>query len=173
MKLKVIVASMLITLSLSALSLGEVPKNVSIDGENGGMVLDGSKWQSSTIKDKVFVMFYVDPDEKDVNEHYSQALKVEKEAKRLSFQSIAIINLAATWKPNFVIESILKDKQEEFPNTIYVKDRASVLVNEWEIADDSSNILIFSQNGELLFYKEGAMSEEDIAKSFKIIKDNS
>ncbi len=173
MKLKVIVTSILITLSLSALSVGEVPKSVSIEGENGGMVIDGSEWKSSTIKDKVFVMFYVDPDEKDINEHYSQALKAEKDAKRLSFQSIAIINLAATWKPNFVIESILKDKQEEFPNTIYVKDKASVLVNEWEIADDSSNILIFSQDGKLLFYKAGAMSEEDITNSFKIIKDNS
>ena len=173
MKFKVAVISIFMTLSLSALSLGEIPKSVSIEGENGGMVLDGSEWQSSMIKDKVFVMFYVDPDEKDVNEHYSKALKAEKEASGLTFQSIAVINLAATWKPNFVIESILKDKQEEFPTTIYVKDKASVLVKEWDIDDDASNILIFSSEGKLLFYKSGAMSEEDIAKSYQIIKDNS
>ena len=173
MKLKALLISTIMTLSLSALTIGEVPKEASISGEDGGMVVDGSLWSSSTIKDKVTVMFYVDPDEKDVNEHYSQALKVEKEAKRLSFQSIAVINLAATWKPNFVIESILKDKQEEFPNTIYVKDKNSVLVNEWEIADDSSNILIFSRDGRVLFYKAGAMSEEEIQKTFKIIKENS
>jgi len=173
MKLKAILLSSLMAMSLSALSVGEIPKEVSISEDNGGMVVDGSLWNSSTIKDKVFVMFYVDPDEKDVNEHYSQALKVEKEAKRLSFQSIAIVNLAATWKPNFVIESILKSKQEEFPNTIYVKDKASVLVKEWEIDDDASNIIIFSKEGKVLFYKSGAMSPEDIEKSFKLIKDNS
>ena len=173
MKLKVAILSTLMALSLSALTVGEVPKESSISGENGGMVLDGSEWNSSSIRGKVFVMFYVDPDEKDVNEHYSQALKAEKEAKNLTFQSIAIVNLAATWKPNFVIESILKDKQEEFPTTIYVKDKASVLVKEWEIADDASNIIIFSKEGKVLFYKSGAMSPEDIQNSFNIIKDNS
>lgn len=173
MKLKLLLVSLLATLSLNAATIGEVPKSVTISNENGGYVEDGSAWNSSSIKDKVYVMFYVDPDEKDVNEHYSAALKAEKEASRLSFQSIAVINLAATWKPNFVIEKILKSKQEEFPNTIYVKDKSSVLVKEWQIADDASNILIFAKDGTLLFYKSGAMSESDIKKSFQIIKENS
>ena len=173
MKLKLLLISLLATLNLSAVTVGEIPKNVTIEEDNGGYVEDGSSWNSSRIKDKVYVMFYVDPDEKDVNEHYSAALKAEKKAKRLSFQSIAVINLAATWKPNFVIEKILKGKQEEFPDTIYIKDKKSVLVNEWEIADDSSNILIFSKKGTLLFYKTGAMSDSDIKESLKIIKENS
>ena len=173
MKLKLLLVALLATLNLNAATIGETPKPAEISGDNGGYVEDGSAWNSQSIKDKVFVMFYVDPDEKDVNEHYSAALKAEKEAKRLSFQSIAVINLAATWKPNFVIEKILKGKQEKFPDTIYVKDKKSVLVNEWEIADDSSNILVFDKSGTLLFYKAGKMSDEDIANSFKIIKENS
>jgi predicted transcriptional regulator len=80
--------------------------------------------------------------------------------------------MAATWKPNFVIEEILASKQEEFPNSIYVKDKAKVLVNEWDIKDDASNILIFDKTGKLLFYKSGAMSEEDMKKSFEIIEAN-
>ncbi len=173
MKLKLLLISLLATLNLSAATVGEIPKNTTISGDNGGFVEDGSAWNSSSIKDQVYVMFYVDPDEKDVNEHYSAVLKEEKKAKRLSFQSIAVINLAATWKPNFVIEKILKGKQEEFPKTIYVKDKNSILVKEWSIDDDASNILIFSKNGTLLFYKSGAMSEDDIQESLKIIKDNS
>ncbi|MEA1982640.1 MAG: YtfJ family protein [Campylobacterota bacterium] len=173
MKLKLLLISLLTILNLNAATVGEVPKQTEISGDNGGYVEDGSAWDSSSIKDKVYVMFYVDPDEKDVNKHYSSVLKVEKEAKRVNFQSIAIINLAATWKPNFIIEKLLKSKQEEFPNTIYVKDKNSVLVNEWEIEDDASNILIFSKNGTLLFYKSGAMSDSDIEKSLKIIKENS
>jgi len=173
MKRKLLLAALLATLNLNAATLGAVPKTTEISGDNGGYVADGSAWSSSSIKDKVYVMFYVDPDEKDVNEHYSQALKAEKEAKRLEFQSIAVINLAATWKPNFVIEKILKGKQKEFPDTIYVKDKKSVLVNAWDIADDSSDILIFNKAGTLLFYKAGKMSDADIKKSFQIIKENS
>jgi predicted transcriptional regulator len=172
MKIKTALLTLLLTLNLTALTVGETPKTVEISTANGGLVEDGSLWSSTTIKDKVFVMFYVDPDEKDVNEHYSQALKKAKDAKELDFQSIAIINLAATWKPNFIIEKILKNKQEEFPNTIYVKDKKSVLVKEWGVADNASNILIFSKDGRLLFYKSGKMNDEDIEKSFAIIKEH-
>ena len=172
MKLKLLLASLLTTLSLSALTVGEIPKSITIEGDNGGNVADDSAWNSSTIKDKVYVMFYVDPDEKSVNEHFSAALKTKEYSKKGDFGSIAIINLAATWKPNFVIEKILKGKQEEFPDTIYVKDKASVIVKEWEVTDDASNILAFDKEGRVLFYKSGKMSDEDMEKIFKIIEAN-
>ena len=171
MKIKTALLSALITLNLSAVTVGEVPSQVIIQNDDGGMVLDGSAWNSSTLQDKVYVMFYVDPDKKDTNSHFSKALK-EKKYDRSNYGSLAVINLAATWKPNFIIESILKDKQEEFPDTIYVKDKNSVLVNEWKVEDDESNILIFSKRGELLFYKSGKMSKEDISNAIKIIEDN-
>ncbi len=171
MKLKILALSALMAFNLSAVTVGEVPSSVVIDGDNGGMVQDGSAWNSSTVSDKVYVMFYVDPDEKDTNNEFSATLK-EKKYDRSNYGSLAVINLAATWKPNFIIESILKDKQEEFPDTIYVKDKNSVLVNEWKIDDDASNILIFSKNGEVLFYKSGKMSEEDISSALQIIEDN-
>lgn len=171
MKLTTTLLTLLVTLNLSALTVGENPKGVSISGDNGGYVEDGAEWSSSSIKDKVYVMFYVDPDEKDTNSHYTKRLK-EKDYDRSVYGSMAIINLAATWKPNFIIESILKSKQEEFPNTIYVKDKNSVLVNEWEVENDASNVLIFSKTGELLFYKSGKMEEEDIINSFNIIDSN-
>ncbi len=172
MKLSVLLFSSLVGISLSALTLGETPKPITIEGDNGGVVRDASAWNSTALKDKVHVLFYVDPDEKDTNEHYSAALKAKEYSKKGAFGSIAIINLAATWKPNFVIESLLKSKQEEFPNTIYVKDKTKVLVKEWGVADDASNILIFSKDGRLLFYKSGAMSDVDIHESFKIIEKN-
>ena len=168
--MKSVLLSMLIVLSGWAINVGEIPKNVSIDGDNGGLVAGGA-WESSMLKDKVYVMFYVDPDEKSVNQHFSKALKAQ-EYDRNNFGSLAIINLAATWKPNFIIEKILKSKQEEFPFTIYAKDKDKVLVKAWDIGDDASNILIFSKNGTLLFYKSGKMEEEDMQKAFSIIQDN-
>ena len=171
MRLKIIILSIFLALNLAAITVGEIPKNITIDNDNGGLVNDGSAWSSSSIKDKVLVMFYVDPDEKDTNSHFSDALKAKK-YDRTNYGSIAIVNLAATWKPNFIIESLLKDKQEKFPDTIYVKDKKSVLVKEWEIADNASNILIFSKSGKLLFYKSGAMSEDDMKKAFGIIENN-
>ena len=171
MKLKTILLASLLTLNLSALTLGEVPKAVTISDDNGGLVKDSSAWNSSSVKNKVFVMFYVDPDEKDLNNEFSAALKAKK-YDRAKYGSLAIINLAATWKPNFVIESILKSKQEEFPDTIYVKDKNSVLVNEWQITDNNSDIIIFSKDGKVIFYKDGKMEASDIQTALKLIEDN-
>ena len=124
------------------------------------------------LKNKVYVMFYVDPDEKDVNEDFSQALKKKEYRKKGNFNSIAVINMAATWKPNFAIEAILKGKQKEFPKTIYVKDKDKILVKKWKLADDASNIVIFSKDGKVLFCKSGKMSENDTQKAFKLIEEN-
>ncbi len=168
--MKKLLLSLLISCNLFAITIGEVPKNITIDGENGGLV-DGSPWNSSSIQGKVYIMFYVDPDEKNTNEHFSKSLKAKKYDTD-NYGSIAVVNLAATWKPNFVIESILSEKQKEFPNTIYIKDKKSVIVNEWDIADNASNILLFSKDSKLLFYKSGKMSEGDMKEIFTLIENN-
>jgi predicted transcriptional regulator len=171
MKLKSILLSLLLSLSLSAITIGQVPIHVTINDDNGGLVKDNSAWDSSSLKDKVLVMFYVDPDEKDLNNDFSAALKAQK-YNRAKFGSIAIINLAASWKPNFAIENALKYKQEEFPHTLYVKDKNRVLVKQWNLADDNSDILIFSKNGQVIFHKDGKMQETDIKNALQLIKDN-
>lgn len=172
MKIKLLLAALLTTLSLQAVTVGEKPKTVTIEGENGGLVSNSGVWNSDTIKGDVYVLFYVDPDEKSVNEDFSKALKAKEYRKKGAFGSIAIVNLAATWKPNFVIEKILNSKQEEFPKTIYVKDKSSVLVKEWGLKDDASNVLIFDKTGKLLFYKSGKLDAADMKKAFSLIEAN-
>ena len=168
--MKAIILSTIFTLTAWAITIGEIPKEISLSGDNGGLVT-GETWQSSSIKDKVYMLIYVDPDEKDVNEHFIQALK-KKEYDKTLFGTMAIINLGATWKPNFIIEKILNSKQEEFPNTIYAKDKNKLLVDEWGLGDDASNILIFSKDAKLLFYKSGRMEDEDMQDAYRIIENN-
>ncbi len=171
MKIKTALVALLATLNLYAVTVGQTPKNVTISGDKGGLV-KGGEWNSNTLKDKVYVMFYVDPDEKDVNEEFSQALKKKDYRAKGDFGSVAVINMAATWKPDFAIEMILKGKQKEFPKTIYVKDQDKVLVHKWDLGDDASNILVFDKAGKLLFYKSGKMSEDDMQQAFKLIEEN-
>jgi predicted transcriptional regulator len=70
---------------------------------------------------KGLCVFYVDPDEKDTNNEASDALDREKFPSE-KFQTVGIINMAATWLPNFAISSALKDKQKRYPKTTYVRD---------------------------------------------------
>ncbi|MBF0297684.1 MAG: transcriptional regulator [Oligoflexia bacterium] len=172
--LYLVLLSLSLSLSLSPLfaaelKIGEIPKEIKLEGELGGRV-DGTAFSTSEIKGKVYTIMYVDPDEKDINQNLEVALKAENFPKD-RYGSIAIINMDATWKPNVFINSALKEKQQKFPNTIYVKDIKKSLVKEWNMADDAYDVLTFNKEGRLLFSKSGKFTDEDIAKLITIIKD--
>lgn len=171
MKIHTALISLLLGANLMGITIGEVPKSVSIENDNGGLVKDDSKWDSSTIKEKVLVLFYVDPDEKDTNDEFTEAIQA-KNYDKSRFGSIGVINLAATWLPNVALNSALDKKQKKYPDTVYVKDKNKVLVKEWAMADDASNILIFSKDGKLRFAKSGKMNKEEIQNAIKIIEEN-
>jgi uncharacterized protein len=153
-----------------AVEIGEIPPKVELKEKLGGR-LDGAPWSSEELQGKVHVLFYVDPDEKDTNNDASEALDREKFSSD-KFQSFGIINMAATWLPNFAISSGLKDKQKRYPKTIYVRDYKRVLVNAWKIADDSSNVLAFDKKGKLIFRKDGKLTAEEIQVLIKVIRDH-
>jgi hypothetical protein len=153
-----------------ALNLGETPPRVELKEKLGGR-LDGRPWSSDELQGKVHVIFYVDPDEKDTNNPASEALNKENFPTE-KFQSFGIINMAATWMPNFAINSSLEEKQKRYPKTIYVRDYKKVLVHAWKIADDSSDVLAFDKKGKVIFQKDGKLNPEEILKLIKAIKDN-
>jgi len=162
---------MLVLVGMSmAVETGKIPSSVNLSGSNGGKV-DGSAWNSSSLKGKVSLVFYVDPDKKDVNQAFTKALQKEH-FESSKFTSIAIINMAATWMPNVALDALLKSKQKEFPRTVYVKDKKSVLVKKWALADDNSDILIFDKRGKLIYKKFGKLSTSEIAKAIALIKAN-
>jgi predicted transcriptional regulator len=165
---------MKILLVLSLLSFNifsqEIFKKVVLDKEDGGRI-DGTAWSSEELKDKVYVIFYVDPDEKDLNEHVADLIK-KQNFPTDKMTSIGIINMAATWLPNFAIASSLKEKQNKFPHTIYVKDFKKVLVKEWGLKDDSSNVLVFNKSGQVLIKILGKATPEEVEKVITLIRSN-
>ncbi|MFG1499337.1 YtfJ family protein [Halobacteriovorax sp. XZX-3] len=157
---------------ICASTLAMKPATVEISGENGGR-LNGKAWSSTELKDKVHVLFYVDPDEKDLNNHASEALAREK-FDRTKYASVAVINMDATWLPNSILEGALEDKQKKYPDTIYVKDLEKVIVKKWKgiVKDDDSNILVFDKKGSLVYKINGKASEAQVKEMITIIKKN-
>ncbi|MBN2035024.1 MAG: transcriptional regulator [Deltaproteobacteria bacterium] len=162
--------SLLAAVAWAGAEQGQVPSAVELKGKLGGR-LDGAPWSSEELRGKVHVLFYVDPDEKDTNNETSEALEKEKFPSD-RFQSVAVINMAATFMPNFLISSSLKEKQEKYPRTLYVRDYKKALVNEWGLADNSSDILGFDKQGRVIFRKDGKLTMEEIQQLIKIIKES-
>ena len=165
-----VLAVVFLNLPAQAIEMGKVPPKVELKEKLGGR-LDGTPWSSAELQGKLSVIFYVDPDEKDTNNDASEALNKQKYPED-KYQSFGIINMAATWMPNFAISSALKDKQKRYPKTIYVRDYKKVLVKEWNIADDSSDVLVFDKKGELIFRKDGKLSAAEIQTLLKVIREH-
>ena len=156
--------------SIAAIELGKVPLQVTLSGDNGAKV-DGTAWNASMLKGKVHTFFYVDPDKKDLNDDLADAL-VAQHFDRKKVASVAVVNLAATWLPNAIIEVKLKEKQKKFPHTLYVKDKKKILVKKWHLADDNSDILIFDKKGKLIYKKFGKVTAKEIPAVIKLIEKN-
>jgi len=163
---------LLSALPLSAeLPLGKIPPKIILEGDLGGR-LDGTAWNSEElISGKVMVLFYVDPDEADLNNHVSDALKAENFPLD-KYGSVGVANMGATWLPNFAINIKLKSKQEKHKSTIYVKDLEKTLVKKWGLTDDDSDIILFGKDGKVLFSYDGKFSDAQVKEIIQAVKDN-
>ena len=169
--MKKIILSLLVLVGNSfAIEVGKVPPSVSISGDNGGKT-NGTAWHSKTLKGKVIIAFYVDPDKKELNTDLNHALQ-KRQFPGNKFGSVAIVNMAATWMPDIAIEALLKKKQKEFKNTLYVLDRNKVFVKKWNLADDNSDVMLFSKEGKLLYKKFGKLSNSEIKALLDLIEKN-
>ena len=155
----------------SELPIGEIPPKVVLKDDLGGR-LDGTQWNSEElISGKVIVLFYVDPDESELNNHASDALKAENYPKE-KYGSIGMANMAATWLPNFAINMKLKSKQEQYKSTVYVKDLDKTLVKKWGLSDDNSDVVVFGKDGRVLFSVDGKFTDAQVKEIVKVVWDN-
>ena len=159
------------TMLLAELPIGEIPPKIVLKGDLGGRI-DGTQWSSEElVSEKVIVLFYVDPDESELNNHVSDALKAENYPKE-KYGSIGMANMAATWLPNFAINMKLKSKQEKHKETVYVKDLDKTLVKKWGLSDDNSDVIVFGKDGRVLYSVDGKFTDAQVKEIVKVVWDN-
>lgn len=143
-------------MAVAAPQVGKPLPALRLAGDDGGLVT-GQAWTSDSMRGKMRVLFYVDPDEKELNEHVGQAIQKANLDKEL-YGSVAVINMGATWLPNFAVARSLKAKQAQYPRTVYVKDINKSLVARWGLADDGYDVVVLDPVGTVLFYGSGKLS---------------
>lgn len=153
---------------IQALGVGERLPHVTLQGSTGGMS-DGRAWHSSSLRGKVHLILYMDPDKRKETQPLLDALK-KLNVNGRAYSTVAIVNLAATWMPDAILETMLAKKQKELKNTIFIFDRDRYLVKKWQMKDNDTNILIIDKYGKILYRKSGKITSADIDKIIGIIK---
>ncbi len=164
-----ITASLFASMMLHAVNVGEVLPPVVLDKDNGGDSKDKA-WHSKNLRGKVHVLLYMDPDERKGVMSFIDTLNSKPYAKG-KYSTVSIVNLAATWMPNAVLQSKLSKKQKELQNTEFVFDKTKYLVKQWQMQDDASNVLVLDKNMKILYQKSGILSKKDEKKILDIIEE--
>ena len=127
---------------------------------------DGSSFSMASWSGKVLLINYVDPDESDLNEHFTDAMKKAKDEGRLKealYKGIGIADCAATWKPNFAIRAIAGRKAKKY-NTTILFDYDAVLRAAWGLQKDTSNIILLDKNRVCRAIVRGRVAEDQVAE---------
>ena len=145
--------------------------------------MEASDWSFKDADDKVFsmnswagkvlVVNYVDPDESDLNEHFTDALKKAKDGGLLSektYKGIGIADCAATWKPNFAIRAIASRKAKKY-KTVILFDYDASLRNSWGLAEDTANVIVLDKNRVCRAIIRGRVPEDLVPRLVQLVID--
>jgi predicted transcriptional regulator len=134
---------------------------------------DGKQFTMDTWAGKVLSLTYVDPDESDLNEHFTDALKKAKDEGRLTdenYKGFGIADCAATWKPDAIIKAIAGRKAKKY-NTTILFDTDATLRNAWGLAKDTSNVIILDKNRVCQAIVRGRVPDDKVESLVKLVAD--
>ncbi|MBU2261793.1 MAG: hypothetical protein KKF02_07710 [Proteobacteria bacterium] len=126
---------------------------------------------SPEFEGRVMSVFYVDPDEKDMNVHVEDVLLKDPGLDRKNkYKGLGITNMKATALPNFLIKGIVKSKQEK-TGAIILLDYDYTILNLWGLQNDSSNVVILDKERICRYIYREKLSSEEVAKMIEVIKE--
>ena len=103
---------------------------------------------------KVMVIFYTDPDVKDVNDPLSDAIKAKAFAKE-KYVGVGIANCKDTWLPNSMIRYAGRQKQSKYPSSVILVDDENALSKSWDLGncDELGYILVIGKDLKIKYAK--------------------
>ena len=133
---------------------------------------DGNMFTMDNWSGKIMGVSYVDPDESEMNEEFSDRVKkvidVDSLIARDSFKGIGIADCASSWKPDFLIRAIGGRKAKKYETTVLF-DFDAILRKSWDLNEDSYNIVILDKSRIVRgLYKE-KMSESEMDEALQLI----
>ena len=163
--------SLLVSPLFAEVDMTKSLEEVTISGDDGGYASAGGAWNSSMLKGKTTMLMYVDPDEKSKGEVFKPTIEsFERDLDFDKFQILVILNLKATWKPNMLIESLMKSKLKDYPKRVFVLDKDSVLVKKWDLRNDEYNTLVINKDSTVIYSHSGEWNDAQMSEINSLVR---
>ncbi len=123
------------------------------------------------IHEKVITIFYTDPDEKDVNDPLSDAIKAKNYPKD-KYVGIGIADCKDTWIPDAAIRMKARQKEKQFPGSIILLDTRRIVSKAWGLGNCNGLgvVIILGKDAKIKFIKNVKSQEESKALIPSVIK---
>jgi predicted transcriptional regulator len=128
---------------------------------------------SPQYKGKVVIVFYNDPGSADLNNELQNALIAARDSGKIDktyYQGLGIANVSDSIVPNFILQRIIKRKQEETKAVILIDPDYSVL-NLWGLTRKTSNIVMLDKQRVCRYLYKGKVPAADIEKVIKLVQE--
>jgi predicted transcriptional regulator len=123
---------------------------------------------------KVLQVNYVDPDEKDLNDPFNDAINkaadIDKRIDKDYFKGFGITDCKSTIIPNFLIRAIAAGKAKKYDTTILF-DYDATLQTLWGLPKDSYSVVILDKNRIVRAIYTGKIPESENEKMIQMIID--
>ncbi|EGA71763.1 protein YtfJ precursor [Vibrio sinaloensis DSM 21326] len=161
-----------------SISVGQAVPAVEVNS-HGEILLQGEEtryqaWSSQNLVGKVRVIQAIAgrSSSKEMNAPLMAAITAAKFPEQ-SYQTTSIINQDdAIWGTGSFVKSSAEDSKKEFPWSSMVLDEEGIVAQQWQLAEESSAIIVQDKQGKVLFVKEGALSDGEVQQVINLIKDN-
>jgi predicted transcriptional regulator len=111
---------------------------------------------------KVVIIFYTDPDCKDINDPLSKAVETGGFKDRIA--CIGISNCADSWIPDALILKGTLKKEKQFPGSVLLIDQDHLLSREWGLGNcnNISMVIVIGQDRKVRYFKYIKSKEDSI-----------
>ncbi len=118
---------------------------------------------------KHMMIFYVDPDAHKQNKKFTEELEENNKEVSPNIQGYAVLNLKDTVFPNGIVRSIA-DKRTKGKPSINLADPNRALREAWNLGDCNNKfcLLFVTKDCELVYFRAGEFTEEDIADFYTV-----
>jgi predicted transcriptional regulator len=158
----------IITITILVFLIQNVSSQTNIIGKSiQSLILRDSNDKNVAIPNvgkQVIIIFYTDPDEKDVNDPLSNAIKAKKYPKD-KYTAVGIGNCADTWLPNSAIRMGTRQKEKQYPGSVILLDIDRVLSKAWNLNDcnDKGVFIIIGKDQKIKYINYVKSQEESTA----------
>jgi hypothetical protein len=147
-------------------------KKISIGMELSNIELENAESKKNEIPDfgnKPVVVFYTDPDCKDINDPLSNAIKEGGFKDKIA--GIGISNCDDSWIPLSLIRKGAMKKEKQFPGSVLLLDRDKFLVREWTLGNcnNLSLVIVIGQDMKVKYLRYINSEEESVQSIPEVI----